>query len=413
MRATLALLLLQLLPDSFLCIFQEPWNLLRPAALHADGSVNAMDLVKGSDSEDYRAVTINDAGSTKSANVQGPSLLQKSFIRRQHAAKAKQCGGIVSASGGGVAWEAPILVNNKLHITQGHQSQTSYSRGEDIKFRNLPQYLMAGHGIKPQKILPSGEDWTWTISYQAPVKIYILAWSGAKLREEGGQEVDLNAHLDASVEKAGWTQEEAPGLEAVSDSSKTFKVYSKSFTDASVSEAHIYNLKGELFASAISSPCGTVIDVKGGGVEWHPPTVMADDEPANPGHTEFTLVNVPTKLIGGRYVGSKGIPSGTDYALTITYEPPVKLNIWVWADPGNAPHHEIATNNLDYNGGLNAVMFEHGWSSEPANSNGPFHRSDDTSHRLEVWSKVFNEGSEVVLEHLHGEMVAGVVSTEP
>jgi len=332
------------------------------------------------------------AASLATINEHGSVVSRTALMRRD---KPTGCGDVKGALGGGVSWQDPIIVKPNLKIGQGNEQ-----RDRDHTLVNLPSYFIGGLYVRSSGRLPKGDDWTWEIKITAPAKVYVFVTAGWR-------QGDKNAGLDASVKADGWTEEKAPGFHRSDKTSHTFKVWSKVFS-AGVTSAKIKHLKGELLAGAVSSACGGITSCSGGGVEWNHPVVLEDMQQVSPGSNEFKLVNVPASLIGGRYIGSKTAPKGKGWSWTLKYKPPVKLNIWVWADVSTRPHDPKTSNLLKYNAGLNMNVRAAGWKSEPA---APFHRSDNPSYRLEVWSKVFTDGSETVIQPLDGELVAGVVST--
>lgn len=127
-------------------------------------------------------------------------------------------------------------------------------------------------------------------------------------------------------------------------------------------------------------------------MDWNAPVEMVEGVLTNPGDNRYTLVNVPSYLIGGQYVGSRAWPQGS-FTWSISYNPPVSLFIWV----------------MDiYLAGADNVLQGDGWSVEDAPG---FRRSDGYS--LSVWSKSFYDGTSVSVNGLNGLIVAGVVSVCP
>jgi len=368
-----------------------------------NGVMSKMEVPKV-DELSHKAIVINERGGTHSDS--GSSSLMMLRNRAETNAGPLKCGGIVKAEGGGVSWTTPIIMKEGQEIGQG---KTAADRA--YKFVNLPRYLIGGHYVRPQMGVPTssiGQDWTWKLTFNTPVKLYVFVWSGGTSRTPDGRVLsDLNAQLDNSVETNGWTVEPSPGFHRSDNEKHTFKVWSKEFTDHNTEE--ISGLQGELLAGVVSSACGAVQSCSGGGVEWNAPVVLGEGQATNPGENEFRLQNVPPAMIGGRYIGSKGVPKGEKWAWTIKYEPPVKLFIWVWATKANyEPFEKEFTNEHKFNAGINDAVRLAGWESEYADA---FHRSDKPEYKLEVWSKVFMEGSETVIQNLHGDMVGGVVST--
>jgi len=144
--------------------------------------------------------------------------------------------------------------------------------------------------------------------------------------------------------------------------------------------------------SAHTPSCGDVTYAVGGGVDWNAPVEMVEGVLTNPGDRTYTLVNVPSYLIGGQYVGSRTFPHGS-FTWSISYNPPVSLFIWV----------------MDiYLAGADNVLQGDGWSVEDAPG---FQRSDGDS--LSVWSKSFYDGTSVSVNGLNGVFVAGAVSVCP
>ena len=127
-------------------------------------------------------------------------------------------------------------------------------------------------------------------------------------------------------------------------------------------------------------------------MDWNAPVEMVEGVLTNPGDRTYTLVNVPSYLIGGQYVGSRTFPQG-GFTWSISYNPPVSLFIWV----------------MDiYLAGADNVLQGDGWSVEDAPG---FQRSD--GHSLSVWSKSFYDGTSVSVNGLNGVFVAGAVSVCP
>lgn len=363
--------------------------------LDGDGMASALQVNEESDSS--KSFVINERGIVLNGARSAPALM-----RHEARAPTSTCGMIVSGSGGGVPWERPDIVKDGLKVGQGISGHD-----RDLTFVNLPSYLMAGRYLRPAGRLPTGDDWTWTITFTPPLKLYIVVWDAGRVRIHGRLTSDLNAHLNAAVEEAGFVEEVAPDFHRSDSESHKFKVWSKEFA-AGTTSVSITGLRGKLLAGAVSPACGMVTGASGGGVDWHPPVLLNDQTLVNPGDNQFRLLNVPPYLIGGHYIGSRAPPpsgnGSASWALTIKYEPPVKLYIWVWDDT------EPRSNTLPYNAGLDEAVLALGWQSEPAPA---FRRSDDASHKLEVWSKVLTSGTETVVQPLNGALVAGVVSTEP
>lgn len=61
------------------------------------------------------------------------------------------------------------------------------------------------------------------------------------------------------------------------------------------------------------------------------------------------------------------------------------------------------------NAGLDATVTNQGWIREQTPD---FHRSDNPSFKMKVWSKIFFEGKSVVIDGLKGLLVGGVVSQD-
>lgn len=445
-----------------------------------DGDHKADDTIR-------RSMVINDAGSTKLARLQVPkpeSLQQKTLVRRaeqaEHAVMSKaKCGSIASVTGGG-AWKNAILLNKQLKLSLGSHTQETPAEVEGV-----PEFLLGGHCIKPStdpgSELPTGKDWEMKISYTAPVTLYIFAYDGAELQSSGvvwGKAGTSNlggtvegGTLAEKILAQGWTKMDVQNFYATGSydsgqagsashtgqggvqlgEANTFAVYTKEITDGGSTEETIAGLNGEFLGGVVSKPCGTVISVAGGGVPWHPPVVLADGASSAFADVAFDgaattdqvalfhekeheqakipkLVDVPSELIGGKYVAADvkcpagdchyaGSQEAGPWTLTIKYEPPVKIHVWVWANNLAGLNSGVDTNDKSYNAGLDDVLKNQtGWASESAN-NGAFHDSESSTHRLESWSKVFKEDETnpenlLLIEGLKGPLVAGVVSTE-
>ena len=67
----------------------------------------------------------------------------------------------------------------------------------------------------------------------------------------------------------------------------------------------------------------------GGGVTWHAPVVTTEGMLTNPGDRDYTLINIPSELLGGKYVGSPTWPSGSSWTWTILVNAPTKLYVWI------------------------------------------------------------------------------------
>jgi len=279
------------------------------------------------------------------------------------------CGAVTASFGMGIGWNSPATVKEGVLSQPGQRAYT---------LQNVPAELIGGTYVG-HKTWPSKSGGTWTISYTAPVTLYVWV-----IKEKH------NAGIDAMLSNDGWAFVAAPGFKR--SDGPALHVWKRFFATGST---YLIKTKELMVGGVISSQdcevsCGAVTGSSGMGIGWNSPATVKEGVLSQPGQRAYTLQNVPAELIGGTYVGHKTWPSKSGGTWTISYTAPVTLYVWVIKEKHNA--------------GIDAMLSNDGWAPVAAPG---FQRSDGWA--LHVWKRHFATGSTYLIKTKE-LMIGGVIS---
>ncbi|CAJ1328158.1 unnamed protein product [Effrenium voratum] len=284
------------------------------------------------------------------------------------------CGAVTGSSGMGIGWNSPATVKEGVLSQPGQRAYT---------LQNVPAELIGGTYVG-HKTWPSKSGGTWTISYTAPVTLYVWV-----IKEKH------NAGIDAMLSNDGWAPVAAPGFQR--SDGWALHVWKRHFATGSTyliktKELMIGGVISKAIPSACKVSCGAVAGSSGMGIPWNSPATVKEGILSQPGQRGYTLQNVPAELIGGTYIGHQAWPSKSGGTWNITYQAPVILYVWVVKEKHNA--------------GIDAMLSNDGWAPVAAPG---FQRSDGWT--LHVWKRYFGSGSTYLIKTTE-LMVGGVISSK-
>ncbi|CAJ1446644.1 unnamed protein product [Effrenium voratum] len=284
------------------------------------------------------------------------------------------CGAVTGSSGMGIPWNSPATVKEGVLSQPGQRAYT---------LQNVPAELIGGTYVG-HKTWPSNSGGTWTISYTAPVTLYVWV-----VKEKH------NAGIDAMLSNDGWAPVAAPGFQR--SDGWALHVWKRHFATGSTyliktTELMVGGVISKAIPSACKVSCGAVAGSSGMGIPWNSPAIVKEGILSQPGQRGYTLQNVPAELIGGTYIGHQAWPSKSGGTWNITYQAPVILYVWVVKEKHNA--------------GIDAMLSNDGWAPVAAPG---FQRSDGWT--LHVWKRYFGSGSTYLIKTTE-LMVGGVISSK-
>ena len=255
-----------------------------------------------------------DTGSSYSIEVAGDTMVggvigTTPCVQLTPAARSEAVGG---CAGLGVDWHPGRTMSEGILLYPD----------KDYKFENVPQVLLGGTYIGSHCWPKAG---TWTIEYQAPVKLYVWATQG---KYSGGLEDVLPAD--------GWAVEAADGF---CGGAMALTLWSRRFTTGSSYRIRVSS--DTMVAGVVGKQLecsGKVTGCSGLGVAWNPPRGMAEGILIYT-DKDYTFRNVPACLTSGTYIGSHCWPKAGTW--TIEYEAPTMLYVWVQQGAYNAGVDEV------------------------------------------------------------------------
>ena len=137
------------------------------------------------------------------------------------------CGEVIQATGGGVTWLSPVVTTQGMLTNPGTR---------DYRFAYIPSELIGGKYVG-SPAFPHGSGWVWTITVDAPAKVYIWIQDSH------------TAGIDSAP--AGWTTADAASPSR--SDNQNGKLYSKWVS----SSTSLSSLSSTLVGGAFTKPCSS------------------------------------------------------------------------------------------------------------------------------------------------------------